>query len=78
MRQISCRAAQDTKIRNSFFPVSIGESKIIALLGRSQQLLAAFEIFEKYNVVCYSLRVRKEQADTVRMRMHMISRSNNT
>ena len=63
---------------NSVFPVSIGESKTIALLACSQQLLAAFEIFEKYNVVCYSFRFRKEQADTIGMRMHMISRSNNT
>jgi hypothetical protein len=76
MRQISCRATQDTKIVNSLFPVSIGESKIIALLARNQQLLAAFEIFEKCDVVCYSFRVQKEQADTVRMRMHMISRNN--
>ena len=72
MRQISCRATQDTKIVNSLFPVSIGESKIVVLLARSQQLLAAFEIFEK----CYSFRVQKEQADTVRMRVLMISRNN--
>jgi limonene-1,2-epoxide hydrolase len=78
MRQISCRATQDTKIVNSVFPASVGESKTIALLARNRQLLAAFEIFEKYNVVFYSFRVQKEQADTVRMRMHVISRSNNT
>ena len=64
MRHFSCRATQDTKIVNSVVPVSIGESKIIALLARSQQLLAAFEILENCDVVYYNFRVRKEQADT--------------
>ena len=61
---------------NSVFPVSTAKSKIIALLARSEQLLATFEIFEKCNVVRYSFRVRKGQADTVRMRVLIISRSN--
>jgi hypothetical protein len=54
MRQINCRVTQDTKIVNSVFPVRIGESKTIALLALSQHLLAAFEIFEKCNVVCFT------------------------
>ena len=55
---------------NSVFPVFIGESKIIALLARSQQLLAAFEILEKFNVICYSFRVLKEQADSTNAYAH--------